>query len=161
MAIEESSRLDQPPAGRSGPSPHLVFAVVAIGLFMSSIDSTIVATALPAIHQSLHATINWAGWSITIYSLGMVVTLPIAGQISDQFGRRRVFFCGVALFTIASLACGLSNDIYVLILFRALQAVGGAALQPSAAGVVADHFGKDRDRAIGLFGTVASGGQVV
>src|ERR1700691_5569973 len=122
MAIEESSRLDQPPAGRSGPSPHLVFAVVAIGLFMSSIDSTIVATALPAIHQSLHATINWAGWSITIYSLGMVIVLPIAGKISDQFGRRRVFFCAVVLFTISSLLCGLATNIYLLVGFRAIQA---------------------------------------
>lgn len=128
---------------------------------MSSVDTTIVATALPAIHHSLHATINWAGWTITIYSLGLVVTLPIAGQVSDQYGRRRVFFWGVALFTISSLACGFATNIYVLIFFRALQAVGGGALQPSAAGVVADHFGKDRDRAIGLFGTVASGGQVV
>jgi EmrB/QacA subfamily drug resistance transporter len=153
--------LDGPAGGARQLSPRLIFVVVAVALFMSSVDATIVATALPAIHHSLHASINWAGWTITIYSLGMVVTLPIAGQISDQFGRRRVFFCGVALFTVASLACGLSNDIYVLILFRALQAVGGGALQPSAAGVVADHFGKDRDRAIGLFGTVASGGQVV
>jgi EmrB/QacA subfamily drug resistance transporter len=156
------------PVGLGGPAVEprrlprgFIFGIVAVALFMSSVDATIVATALPAIHHSLHASINWAGWTITIYSLGMVVTLPIAGQISDQFGRRRVFFCGVALFTVSSLACGLSNDIYVLVLFRALQAVGGGAVQPSAAGVVADHFGRNRDRAIGLFGTVASGGQVV
>lgn len=139
----------------------MIFAIVAVALFMSSVDATIVATALPAIHHSLHASINWAGWTITIYTLGMVVTLPIAGQISDQFGRRRIFLYGVLLFTGASLLCGLATNVYVLILFRAIQAIGGGALQPSAAGVVADHFGKDRDRAIGLFGTFASGGQVV
>jgi EmrB/QacA subfamily drug resistance transporter len=149
------------PATSRPLSRRFIFAIVAVALFMSSVDATIVATALPAIHHSLHASINWAGWTITIYTLGLVVTLPIAGQISDQFGRRRVFLYGVALFTVASLLCGFSNDIYVLIFFRALQAIGGGALQPSAAGVVADHFGKDRDRAIGLFGTVASGGQVV
>ena len=147
-------------AGR-GLSRRLIFVIVAVALFMSSVDATIVATALPAIHHGLHATINWAGWTITIYTLGLVVTLPIAGQISDQYGRRRVFLCGVALFTAASLLCGFATDIYMLIFFRALQAIGGGALQPSAAGVVADHFGKNRDRAIGLFGTVASGGQVV
>ena len=124
------------PVGLGGPaveprrlSRRFIFGIVAVALFMSSVDATIVATALPAIHRSLHASINWAGWTITIYSLGMVVTLPIAGQISDQFGRRRVFFCGVALFTVSSLACGLSNDIYVLVLFRALQAV---AVVPSS-----------------------------
>jgi EmrB/QacA subfamily drug resistance transporter len=153
--------MEVPPAGGSGPSRRLIFGIVAIGLFMSSIDSTIVATALPAIHRSLRATINWAGWTITIYSLGMVIVLPIAGKISDQFGRRRVFLYGVGLFTAASLLCGLSSDIYMLVGFRALQAIGGAALQPSAAGIVADHFGKDRDRAIGMFGTIASGGQVI
>jgi MFS family permease len=161
MAIEESSRLDPPPASRSGPSRHLVFAVVAIGLFMSSIDSTIVATALPAIHRSLHATINWAGWSITIYSLGMVIVLPLAGKISDQFGRRRVFLYGVRICTLGSVLCGFSTGIYMLVGFRAIQAVGGAALQPSAAGIVAEHFGANRDRAIGMFGTIASGGQVI
>ncbi|MCL2393502.1 MAG: MFS transporter [Acidimicrobiaceae bacterium] len=139
----------------------VLFAVVAVALFMSSIDSTIVATALGTIHRSLHASINWAGWSITIYSLGMVVSLPVSGRISDQFGRRKVFFCGVALFTAASLACALASSIFLLIVFRAIQAIGGGALQPSAAGIVAASFGKDRDRAIGLFGTVASGGQVV
>jgi EmrB/QacA subfamily drug resistance transporter len=153
--------MEVPPAGGPGPSRRLIFGIVAIGLFMSSIDSTIVATALPAIHKSLRATINWAGWTITIYSLGMVIVLPIAGKISDQFGRRRIFFYGVGLFTASSLLCGLSSDIYMLVGFRALQAIGGAALQPSAAGIVADHFGKDRDRAIGMFGTIASGGQVI
>jgi EmrB/QacA subfamily drug resistance transporter len=161
VAIEHSAGLQAPSADNPGPSRRLIFGIVAIGLFMSSIDSTIVATALPAIHTSLRATINWAGWTITIYSLGMVIGLPIAGKISDQFGRRRIFVYGVALFTASSLLCGLSTDIYLLVAFRALQAIGGAALQPAAAGIVADHFGKDRDRAIGMFGTIAAGGQVI
>jgi EmrB/QacA subfamily drug resistance transporter len=134
---------------------------VAVALFMSAVDSTIVATAIGSIHRSLHASINWAGWTIAIYSLGMVVSLPVSGRLSDQFGRRKVFFCGVALFTAASLVCGLASDIYLLIVFRFVQAIGGGALQPSAAGIVAAHFGKDRDRGIGLFGSVTSGGQVV
>jgi EmrB/QacA subfamily drug resistance transporter len=161
VAIGRSASSRAPAAGRPGPSRHLVFGIVAIGLFMSSIDTTIVATALPAIHASLRTTINWAGWTLTVYSLGMVIVLPIAGKISDELGRRRVFFCAVAVFTLASLLCGLSVSIYLLIAFRAIQALGGGALQPSAAGIVAEHFGHDRDRAIGLFGTIASGGQVI
>jgi EmrB/QacA subfamily drug resistance transporter len=149
------------PAPQKQPPRRLVFAIVAIALFMSSIDLTIVATALPAIHRGLRASINWVGWTITIYGLAIVVTLPIAGKFSVQFGRRRVFLYGIALFTTASLLCGFANDIYVLICFRALQAIGGGAIQPSAAGLVADHFGKDRDRGIGMFGAVSSGGQVV
>src|SRR3984885_2108937 len=91
----------------------------------------------------------------------MVVALPIAGKFCIQFGRRRVFLFGIVLFTAASLLCGFATDVYVLIFFRAVQAIGGGALQPSAAGLIADHFGRDRDRGIGMFGAVSSGGQVV
>lgn len=150
-----ASRLREPPRGR------LVFMIVAVALFMTSVDLTIVATALPAIHRGLHASINWAGWTITIYGLFQVIALPIAGKLSSQFGRRRVFLCGITVFTAASLSCGFSTDIYMLIVFRAIQALGGGALQPSAAGLIADHFGANRDRGIGLFGAVSSGGQVV
>jgi EmrB/QacA subfamily drug resistance transporter len=134
---------------------------VAIALFMGAVDLTIVATALPAIHRSLRASINWAGWTITIYGLGSVVALPVAGKLSDQFGRRRVFLSGVALFTVSSFLCGVAPDVYMLIVFRALQAIGGGALQPSAAGLVAEHFGNGRDRAIGMFAAIQAGGQVV
>jgi EmrB/QacA subfamily drug resistance transporter len=161
VAIEHSVGSQARSEDKPGSPRHLIFGIVAVGLFMSSIDTTIVATALPAIHTSLQTTINWAGWTLTVYSLGMVIVLPIAGKISDELGRRRVFFCAVALFTIASLLCGVATSIYLLIAFRAIQAIGGGALQPSAAGIVAEHFGQDRDKAIGLFGTIASGGQVI
>jgi EmrB/QacA subfamily drug resistance transporter len=160
VAAETITEVGEPTQTRV-VSRTVLFATVAVALFMSSIDSTIVATALGTIHRGLHASINWAGWTITIYSLGMVVSLPVSGRISDQYGRRKVFFCGVALFTVSSLACGLASSVYLLIVFRFIQAVGGGALQPSAAGIVAAHFGKDRDRAIGLFGTVAASGQVI
>jgi MFS family permease len=91
----------------------------------------------------------------------MVIALPTAGRLSDQFGRRRVFLFGVTLFTVASLLCGFASDIYVLIVFRAFQAIGGGVLTPSAAGIVADHFGRNRDRAIGMFGTITASGQIV
>ncbi len=147
-------------AQSGGRNPWLIFGIVALALFMGSIDLSIVSTALPAIHHSLGASINWVGWTITIYSLGSVISMPIAGRISDQLGRRRVFLVAVAIFTLASLACGLATNIYLLIALRAIQAIGGGGLQPSAAGIVAEHFGKNRDRAIGLFSTVAATGQV-
>ena len=129
-----------------GPSHRIVFGIVAIALFMGAVDLTIVATALPAIHRSLGASINWVGWTITIYGLSVVIVLPIAGRISTRYGRKRVFLFGIATFTVASLLCGFATDIYMLIAFRAVQAVGGGALQPSAAGLITDHLGRDRDR---------------
>ena len=92
--------------------------------------------------------------------MGSVIALPIAGKFGDQYGRRRIFLYGVALFTASSVLCGLSTDIYMLIVFRALQAIGGGALQPSAAGLISEHFGENRDRAIGMFGAIQAGGQV-
>jgi EmrB/QacA subfamily drug resistance transporter len=142
-------------------SRRVIFGVVAVAIFISTIDLTIVATALPNIQRHLHTSVSWAGWTITIYSLGTVVALPAAGKLSDRLGRRRLFVCGVALFTASSLACGCSSNIYMLVIFRALQALGGGTIQPSAAGLVTDHFAADRDRGIGMFGVFASSGQLV
>lgn len=165
MTDRPSGQEDRPdsgaPAGRGLPARRVVFAIVALALFMSTVDATIVATALPSIHRSLHTPLSWTAWTITIYGLGMVIALPVAGRLSDQFGRRRVFLVGIVIFTVASLLCGFSSDIYVLIVFRALQAIGGGAFQPSAVGLVSDHFGRDRDRAVGMFGTIGSTGSVV
>jgi EmrB/QacA subfamily drug resistance transporter len=150
-------------AAGSPPPPRRVaiFAVVSIALMMASIDQTIVATALPALQHGLHASINWAGWTITVYSLAQVLILPLAGKLSDQYGRRRVFLAAVVLFTLASLCCGLANDIYVLVALRAVQAVGGAAFTPSATGIVVDYSGDARDRAVGLFGSIFPIGTII
>ncbi len=129
----------------------LVFGIVSIGLLMSSIDQTIVATALSTIGTELHTTVQWASWTITIYSLGQVLVMPLAGRLSDHYGRKTVFLVAVGLFTVASLGCGLAQNIVELNVLRLIQALGGGALMPSASGVVADHFGRNRDRALGLF----------
>src|ERR1700722_19250368 len=92
-------------------SKRAIFAIVATALFISTIDLTIVATALPSIGPPLHTSVSWAGWTITIYSLGTVVALPAAGKLSNQFGRRRVFVCGIAVFSASSLLCGCATNI--------------------------------------------------
>src|SRR6202046_1221323 len=133
---------------------RLVFAIVSIGLFMAAIDQTIVATALPAIEKELHATINWSGWTISIYALGQVIAMPMAGKISDIYGRKQVFMVSAAVFTIASLACGFAPNIRLPLVARFTQALGGGAFMPSATGIVADHFGDQRDRAVGAFASI-------
>ncbi len=133
---------------------RMIFATVSVALFMSAMDQTIVATALPTLHRALHAPLNWTGWTITAYSLGQVVALPLSGRVSDQFGRRRIFLASTIAFSVASLACGLSTNVYMLIALRALQGAGGAGIIPSASGIVADHFGEDRDRAVGMFTSI-------
>lgn len=139
----------------------VVFMIVAMALLMMSIDLTIVATALRSLQQGLHTSINWAAWIITAYSFGFVLMLPISGKLSERYGRRRVFVWSVVAFTVASLCCGLANNIFVLIALRALQAAGGAGFTPSATGIVVDHFGKSRDRAVSLFGSIFPVGAMI
>jgi EmrB/QacA subfamily drug resistance transporter len=148
-------------AGEPQPRRHLVFVVVSIALFMSSVDQTIVATALGSIQHELHAAVNWSSWTITIYALGQILAMPAAGTISDMYGRKKVFMGAIVLFTTASLCCGLATNIYLLVALRAAQAIGGGAFIPSATGIVADQFGRDRDRAIGLFTSVFPIGGIV
>jgi EmrB/QacA subfamily drug resistance transporter len=138
-----------------------VFAVVAIALFMASMDQTIVATALNAIQTDLSAELTWSGWTITVYSLGQIIAMPMAGKLGDHFGRKRVFLVGIVVFTLASLACGFVDNIYLLVVLRALQALGGGAFLPSATGIVADHFGRHRDRAVGMFTSIFPIGTIV
>jgi EmrB/QacA subfamily drug resistance transporter len=148
-------------AGTPHVRRNLIFAIVSIGLFMASIDQTIVATALPAIQKELHTQINWSGWTITIYALGQVVAMPMAGKISDMYGRKRVFLVAAVVFTASSLCCGFAGNIYLLLLPRAAQALGGGAFMPSATGIVSDHFGAQRDRAVGMFTSILPIGGII
>jgi EmrB/QacA subfamily drug resistance transporter len=143
------------------PRRRLVFGIVAIALFMAAVDGTIVATALTSIQHELGAGIEWSGWTITIYALGQILVMPLAGKISDMYGRRKVFIVAAIIFTGASLACGIAPNIYVLVALRGIQAVGGGAFMPSASGIVSDHFGRDRDRALGMFSSIFPIGGVV
>jgi EmrB/QacA subfamily drug resistance transporter len=147
----------------ASPARHryIVFAVVSLALMMSSVDQTIVATALSAIQHDLHAQVNWSSWTITIYSLGQVLVMPLAGKLGDQYGRKAIFLGAVVLFTTASLCCGFANDIYLLIVLRAVQAIGGGALMPSATGIISEIFGSERDRAVGLFSSIFPIGGII
>ena len=90
MTSSEIAKAPAVPVPAGGPAPRrrfLIFGVTAIALFMASIDQTIVSTALGALQHDLHAAINWASWTITIYALGQIVAMPVAGVLSDIYGR--------------------------------------------------------------------------
>jgi EmrB/QacA subfamily drug resistance transporter len=140
---------------------YVIFGLVALALLMSSIDSTIVAVALPAMRVDLHTSIALAGWTITAYQLGTLLVMPLAGKLSDELGRKRVFLAAVALFTASSFLCGLAPNVYALIACRILQAVGGGAVLPSCTGIVADTFAERRGQAIGLFSSIFPIGGII
>ena len=142
-------------------NPKIVFPIVAMALLMITVDSTIVATALHTLQMDLNTSVSWAGWTLTAYSFGFVVMLPLSAKLSIRFGNRPVFLISVATFTLASLLCGLSTNIYMLIAMRALQAIGGSGLTPSATGIIVNHFNQSRDKFLGLFGSIfAIGGMI-
>jgi EmrB/QacA subfamily drug resistance transporter len=131
----------------------LVFATVVLAMLMHAIDQTSVATALSAMQNDLGASLAWTGWTITIYAVGQILVLPLAGPMGDRFGARRVFLIAVAAFTAASVLCGFSSGTAQLIVCRFLQGLAGGALLPVATAIVSAEFGRDRDRAIALFST--------
>jgi EmrB/QacA subfamily drug resistance transporter len=140
---------------------YFIFASVSLGLLMSAIDFTAVSVAFPHFMRDLNTNILWAGWTISIYYIGVTITMPLAGSLSDTFGRKKVFLFFLILFTGSSLACGLAPNVSMLITFRFFQGIGGAGFFPSASGIVSDHFPKNRQTAIGLFSSIVSIGAII
>jgi EmrB/QacA subfamily drug resistance transporter len=140
---------------------YLFFGLAALSLLMFSIDSTVVSVALPNMMDDLQTTLVWLGWTLTAYTLTQTAVMPLAGKLSEQFGRMRVFLACVFLFTLGSLLCGLAPNIYVLIACRVIQAIGGGGFLPSAAGIVAREFPHNRDRMIGLFSSIFPIGGII
>jgi EmrB/QacA subfamily drug resistance transporter len=160
--VELADALGQTPSAPLSRGRRLVvFGTVSVGLLMAAIDQTVIATALFAIQKDLDTSLAWSSWTITIYALGQIVMMPIAGRLSDEFGRRTLYLAATVLFTVSSLLCALSTNIEMLIAFRAVQSIGGGAFMPSATGVVSDAFGEDRDRALGLFTSIFPIGGII
>jgi EmrB/QacA subfamily drug resistance transporter len=137
------------------------FTLASLAVLMSAIDSTIVAIAIPQLTDAFQAPLTWVGWTLTGYQLVQIIMLPLAGRLSDTLGRKRVFLACTAAFTLGSLLCGLAPSIGFLISFRALQALGGGGLMPSAIGIISDQFGNRRAQARGLFSSVFPIGGII
>jgi EmrB/QacA subfamily drug resistance transporter len=161
--IESAPQAAAPTRTATAPSrqAYLVFAVVGLALLMASIDSTIVAVGLPTLLTDLKTNLALVGWTLTGYQFAQSIVMPIAGKLSDEWGRKRLFLGAVGLFTVSSIAAGLAPNIYVLILFRILQGIGGGTFLPSATGIVSDAFGDRRAQAIGLFGSIFPIGGII
>lgn len=142
----------------------LALAILAGAQFMVVLDVTITNVALPAIRQSLgFQTDAELQWVITAYALAFGGFLLLGGRLADLFGRRKMFLTGAIIFALASFACGLAQNPVQLIVFRALQGLGGALLSPSALSLVLTIFaeGQARTKAIGVWSMVAAGGGAV
>jgi len=135
-------------------------ALVCLATFMLLLDLSVVAIALPQLHATLDTGFSELQWVVDAYALALAAFLVTAGSIADLHGRKRVFIVGLAIFTVASLLCGLANSSTALSLSRALQGAGAAMLFATGPALIGHSFhGPARGVAFGLFG--AAGGLAI
>jgi EmrB/QacA subfamily drug resistance transporter len=141
----------------------LALIILSLGTLMIVIDATIVNVALPSIRQDLGFSESSLAWVVNAYLLTFGGFLLLGGRLGDLFGHRRLFLIGLVLFTLASLACGLSNSQHTLIAARAVQGLGGAIVSAVALSLVMTLFTEtgERAKAMGVYGFVASGGGTI
>jgi len=142
------------PRSAAGPnSPWLLAVVVSIATFMEVLDTTIANVALRHIAGSLAAGQDESTYIVTSYLVSNAIILPISGWLSNVLGRKRFYMGCVALFTVASIACAFATSLWMMLLFRVLQGIGGGGLAPTEQSIFADSFTpKQRALAFSLYG---------
>src|SRR5437660_4054917 len=148
------------PTARSDRGRWIALAVILAAQFMVVLDVAIVNVALPSIKTDLHFTQESLQWVITAYAILFGGVLLLGGRMADLLGRRRLFIAGIVLFTVSSLLSGLAWSEGSLIVFRALQGLGGGLLSPAALSILTTTFAEGRERilALGVWGAVSGSG---
>jgi EmrB/QacA subfamily drug resistance transporter len=141
-------------------SRWIALYVLCVGMLMIVLDVTIVNVALPSIQDDLHFSTSSLAWVVNAYLIAFGGLLLLAGRVGDLIGRRTVFIAGLALFTVASLLCGLAQTQGMLIGARFVQGIGGAMTSAVILGMIVTMFPEPRDqaKAIGVYAFVASAG---
>jgi EmrB/QacA subfamily drug resistance transporter len=140
--------VDEPPAavpiGKPARIDLTVPLVVSCGFFMNQLDSTIIATSIPQMAESLGESPLRLNLAITSYLISLAVFIPVSGWIADRFGPRRVFCFAIAVFTLASALCGISTSLWMLVATRIFQGFGGAMMNPVGRLILIRSFPKDQ-----------------
>ena len=139
-----------------------VLSAVAISILLGTINAGIVNVALPTLENDFGSTFSTVQWVILVYMLVQATLMPIIGRLGDMIGRKPIFVNGFIVFAVGSLLCGLAPDIYWLIAFRIVQAVGGAMMLTLAFALIVEAFpAHERGRAVGFPSTFSSTGIVL
>ncbi len=155
--------MQRPPAG---PAPeqqrYLILAIVLAGVLMAVLDGAVVNIALPTITSAFRVDLPSSQWSITAYLVTMTSLLLFFGRLSERTGHAFLFTAGLAVFTLASVACGLSATLGQLVVFRVLQAVGGAMVFSISGAILIITFPvQERGRAMGFLGSTVAVGSIL
>ena len=145
------------PAALSEKRKRLTLVATILGSSMAFIDGSVVNIALPAIQQALHADAASTQWIVNAYLLLLGALVLVGGSAADLYGRRRIFLLGTAVFTTASIACGLAPNITLLVVSRAVQGLGAALLTPASLAMLGATFDQhERSHAIGVWAGVGA-----
>jgi EmrB/QacA subfamily drug resistance transporter len=139
--------------GKSKPSQGWAITLFTIGVFMAGMDNGIISTALTTINDSFHVSPSWGTWSVTLYTLGIAISVPVIGKLSDRYGRRRLFIIEIALFGLGSLLVALSPNFTFLLAARLLQAFGGGGIFIIGSSHILSTLPKEKQgKALGMLG---------
>jgi EmrB/QacA subfamily drug resistance transporter len=122
----------------------VISGVVILGMIMSILDTTIVNVALDRLSHDLHSSISEVQWVVTGYLLALAAVMPVTGWAARRWGAKRVYLVSLVLFTLGSVACGLSSSLVALVVFRILQGIGGGMIMPLAQLIMAQVAGPKR-----------------
>lgn len=139
-----------------------IMAAVAMGTFLATIDASIVNVALPTLVRAFASELAIVQWVMLAYLLTIATLMLAVGRLADMFGKKRLYSSGMVIFTLGSLACGLSTSIYMLIACRVFQAVGAAMVAALGPAIITEAFpSTERGRALGISGATVSVGIVL
>jgi len=154
---EQSPAAVEPhPDAQHGVKPWPALIALCIGFFMILVDTTIVTVATPSIIEDLHASVNSVIWVTSAYLLAYAVPVLITGRLGDRYGPKNLYLIGLTLFTAASLWCGLTGTVEMLIIARVFQGFGAAMMTPQTMAVITRIFAAERrGQAMALWGATA------
>src|SRR5258708_5868333 len=145
-------------SSRKALHPNWILATSILASSLAFVDGSVTNVGLPAIGQSLKAGAADLQWVINAYLLPLSALLLLGGAAGDRYGRKRLLVAGTVLFTAASLACALAPDLRLLLMGRALQGIGAAALMPNSFAIFGASFSREaRGPAIGLLASLRAG----
>ena len=135
----------------------LIMAALGMGIFLSTIDGSIVNVALPTLVKSFHTRFAVVQWVVLSYLLTLATLMLSIGRLGDMIGKKSIYLSGMVLFTLSSLLCGLAQSVYLLIAFRVLQGIGAAMMIALGTGIITEAFPfQERGKAMGIVGSIVS-----
>jgi EmrB/QacA subfamily drug resistance transporter len=142
-------------------SSYLIFATISVGLVLTGITTSSISVAFPVMTTSFNTSLVQAGWILSIYTLACIIVMPIAGKACDIFGKKLTVIVSISLFIVGSFLCAVAPNLWLVIIFRFIQGLGGGSFFPVAMGIVAEAFPNKRQQFIGLISSIVPIGQII